>query len=38
MPIKLFDRVKQKTITTGSGTVTLGSSVDSFLNFSSVFF
>ena len=37
MPIKLFDRVKQKTITTGSGTVTLGSSVDSFLNFSSVF-
>ena len=37
MPIKLFDKVKQKTITTGSGTITLGSSVDSFLNFSSVF-
>ena len=37
MPIKLFDRVKQKTTTSGSGTITLGDSVDSFLNFSSVF-
>ena len=37
MPIKLFDRVKQKTTTAGSGPVTLGDSVDSFLDFSSVF-
>ena len=37
MPIKLFDRVKQKTITAGSGTVTLGDSVDAFLDFSGVF-
>ena len=37
MPIKLFDRVKQKTTTSGSGTITLGDSVDSFVNFSSVF-
>ena len=37
MPIKLFDRVKQKTTTAGSGTITLGDSVDSFVNFSSVF-
>ena len=36
MPIKLFDRVKQKTTTSGSGTITLGDSVDSFLNFSSL--
>ena len=37
MPIKLFDRVKQKTTTSGSGTITLGDSVDAFLDFSSVF-
>lgn len=37
MPIKIFDRVKQKTITAGSGTITLGASVASFVDFSGVF-
>lgn len=37
MPIRLFDRIKQKTITSGSGTLTLGDSVDAFLGFSDVF-
>ena len=37
MAIKLFDRVKQKTLTSGTGIVSLGSSVDSFLDFSSIY-
>mgnify|MGYP001813883970 CR=1 FL=1 len=37
MPIKLFDRVKQKTTTAGSGDVTLTSSVASFVDFSGVY-
>ena len=37
MPIKLFDRVKQKTTTAGSGNVTLTSSVNAFVDFSGVY-
>ena len=36
MPINLFDRVKQKTTTAGSGDVTLTSSVNAFVDFSGV--
>ena len=37
MPINLFDRVKQKSTTAGTGNVTLTSSVNAFVDFSAVY-